>query len=690
MRFMHKEGLKRFFSIILAVCIGLSIPWAVTKTNLVYADQAAVVTAGVTNLNVRSAPSTSGEVLTKIHGGQALNVIETLSGWYKVSFTANGRSYTGYVSASYVTITQSSSGGSAPAAPSADGDFEAYLTAQGFPESYKVDLRTIHAAHPNWQFVAVRTGLDWNSVVENESNLRSTKNLVQGTSSNPHYNWRETAVGYNWATDTFSPYDGTTWFLASKDLVAYYLDPRSYLDERYVFAFEQLTYNANVHNAAGVETILAGSFMSNAVAPGDSRKYSQLIMEAGAATGVSPYHLAARIRQEVGSSASPQTQGTYPGYNGYYNYYNIGASDSAGGGATTKGMIYASTSGSYGRPWNSVYKAISGGAQFIGSGYILRGQDTLYTQKFNVTNAASLYSHQYISNVQATSTEAPKVYNAYSANNMLNQSLVFKIPVYNNMPETATRKPADSGSPNNWLRTLQVDGYGLTPTFTGGTTNYSLIVPNNVASVNISANAVNGNATISGKGNVGLNVGTNNVTVAVRAQNGNVRNYNICIVRRAADGTAAAPTTPSTPTNPTTPTAQFNTSYRISGSTIAGVAGGTNASAFAGALGANGSVQVYAADGTTANSGTVGTGNVVKVTNGATVNTYQVVVKGDLNGDGGTTILDLVMMKKNLLKQYEFSSAQAGAADINQDGSVTIVDLVMVKKNLLGQYQITP
>ena len=37
--------------------------------------------------------------------------------------------------------------------------------------------------------------------------------------------------------------------------------------------------------------------------------------------------------------------------------------------------------------WNSIQKAITGGAEFIGSGYITKGQDTLYYQKFNVISA---------------------------------------------------------------------------------------------------------------------------------------------------------------------------------------------------------------------------------------------------------------------------------------------------------------
>ena len=50
-----------------------------------------------------------------------------------------------------------------------DAEFESYLTAQGFPESYKQPLRQLHTVHPEWTFKAVQTNLAWNDVVAAES-----------------------------------------------------------------------------------------------------------------------------------------------------------------------------------------------------------------------------------------------------------------------------------------------------------------------------------------------------------------------------------------------------------------------------------------------------------------------------------------------------------------------------------------
>ncbi len=67
---------------------------------------------------------------------------------------------------------------------------------------------------------------------------------------------------------------------------------------------------------------------------------------------------------------------TYGGkkYSGVYNTYNIGASDSADGSAATKGLVYAAggsdgSGKSYLRPWNTLEKAVKGGAIYIANNF---------------------------------------------------------------------------------------------------------------------------------------------------------------------------------------------------------------------------------------------------------------------------------------------------------------------------------
>lgn len=635
---------------------------------MVMAETMAQITPGVTNVNVRQKPSTSSTVLTQVNGGQVLTILDNSNpDWYYVTFTKNNVTYTGYVSSQYVTITNGGTGGSS------DADFETALTAQGFPESYKPYLRDLHALHPEWKFVAVQTGLDWNTVIENERNKQGQiKNLINGTASAPHYNWRETEVGYTWATDTWYSYDGTTWFAASRDILAYYMDPRNYLYETYVFAFEQLSYDSSVHNSAGVEAILANSFMWNSVPQGGDQKFSAEIMEAAATYNVSPYHLASRMRQEMGTVAGVNATGTSPNYPGIFNFFNVGSVDSAGGGAVNKGLAWASLSGSYGRPWDSAHKAIMGGAQFVGESYINRGQDTLYTQKFNVTYKDNLYGHQYMTNIQAPSTEARSMYNAYRANGLINSALVFKIPVYTNMPASPVPKPADSGSPNNWLKSLSVSNYAITPSFQGGTTDYSLIVGNEVSSVQISATVVQSNAKVTGTGTVNLSVGTNTIPITVTAQNGSVRTYTLTVIRKESSGGASG--APS-----------LNTNYRIDGSIISGVPVDTDVSAFVSGLGVTGgTVTVYRADGTVLTSGKVGTGCKVVISNGSTTMNYTVVIYGDVSGDGSITALDLLKVQKHIIGASPLSGVYLEAANVKRSGSVSALDLLKIQKHIIG------
>lgn len=153
-------------------------------------------------------------------------------------------------------------------------------------------------------------------------------------------------------------------------------------------------------------------------------------MQAAEYAKVSPYHLASRIRQEMGVNGSDLAKGTYPGYEGYFNFFNIDAYAHSGRPARENGAIYAKQEGSYLRPWTNPYKAILGGADFVGSSYIQREQNTLYLQKFDVTDGGNgRYSHQYMSNVNAPKDEASSLKKAYTDSGLIDTSVfTFEIP----------------------------------------------------------------------------------------------------------------------------------------------------------------------------------------------------------------------------------------------------------------------
>lgn len=599
---------KRIIAVVLAIVLLFIAIVPLQSDNRTAAATTGVVKIGTTSVNFRETPN--GNILKDaggnnimLNGGHPLTILDTSnSSWTKVSTVYDGVTYTGYIASRYVTINTETPTPE-PSVPSDDPEFEAYLTEQGFPESYKNSLRELHRNHPSWKFIAVHTNIEWNTVLANEfCKPGQIKNLVQATSYSPNYNWRSTNVAYDWTIDKWYPQDSTDWFAASDALVTYYIDPRTYLSEPFIFVFESLSYQENVQNIEGVEAILSGSFLHNRQAPGDSqnRTYGQLIIDAAKASGVSPYHLASRMKNEMGNEENPCALGTYSGYLGYFNLFNIGASDTPGGDPRAKGMAYAKEKG-----WNSVELAIKGGAEFLGNGYISVKQDTLYTQKFNVTNTGNLFSHQYMTNVQAPATECQSVYNAYSSRGLLDSSMAFKIPVYLNMPETPSVKPANSGNPNNWLKTLSISGYTLTPTFgVNSTNNYSLIVPLNVSSLTISATTVNSSARITGGvGTVNLAEGTNYININVTAQNGSVRTYKLTVIR----GSASA------------------------GSTVIGGQ-----------------------------------------------------ARGDLNGDGKISTMDLVMVQRIIVGLDALNDINMIVADINGDGKISTMDIVLIQRHIVG------
>ncbi len=737
-----------------------------------YADVERTAVVNATTLNVRSGAGTGFSVVDKLTNGAAVTVLGETNGsdgkvWYQIRFSGStGAEKTGYARSDFIRF---------PVAYSNDSDFEAYLTAQRFPESYKTGLRQLHAMYPNWVFTAQHTNLDWNTVIENESLVG--RNLVYNGSIS---SWKSTAEGaYNWETSTWPSFDSGSYVAASSALIAYYMDPRNFLDDKYVFQFLLHSYDASAHTAEGLRSMVEGTFLSGTAAvsgeygnsggtqggplgplgtgggidlqgpsgsgtgvstqgpsgsggsgsstqssgtqngsgaaagsqgplsgsgnagvstqapgsqsgstgsgnagvstqapgsqsgsgnagvstqapgsqsvsagsgntgvstqapgsqsgsagsgnagvstqapsgsgnsnvsfgapgsvasaggtgssrilggirpvignshllmtitpgmtsgPGSTSSgsssggsgplglvggplagsasgtvsgtdgsgsaaptadYVSIIMNAGVQSGVNPYVLAAMIIQEQGTKGTSNSiSGTVSGYTGYYNFFNIEAYRSGDMEATTRGLWYASQTGSYGRPWNSIDKSITGGALYYGTNYVKVGQDTFYLKKFNV-QGSNLYKHQYMTNIQGAASEGAKLSEAYSTQLKQTSKLEFKIPVYLNMPETACAKPTVDGSPNNKLSGLAVDGFAITPTFNRDTSVYDLIVDSSVTEVKVVASAYSDSAVVSGTGIISLQSGNNEIRITVKAQNGDVREYVIRVVKQ--------------------------------------------------------------------------------------------------------------------------------------------------------------
>lgn len=305
---------------------------------------------------------------------------------------------------------------------------------------YVTLIDSLKKAHPNWTFTILYTGLDWNQVLKNETTAAHGRNLVSGSKTGE---W----VCPSCADDK---YDNGSWKCASEATVAYYMDPRNSLFEDYIFQFENLQWVDGLYTIDGINKILAdckymqGSKITYTKTDGTTgtinKSYAQVIYDAAKANNISPYHLASRIRQEQGpgNNASSTATGKYAGYVGYYNFFNINASGSGSSTIIKNALNYAKN-----KEWTDPKKSINGGATFLASSYINKGQNTAYLQKFDVDNSdGSLYWHQYQQNVSAAKSESSTVLKTYkSIDSSLSWAFNFVIPVYKNMPETKSPQP---------------------------------------------------------------------------------------------------------------------------------------------------------------------------------------------------------------------------------------------------------
>lgn len=521
------ELIKKMISYILSLAIAVSM--AASCLTASAANMTGSCTADV--LNVRSGAGTGYSKTGTVSYGDSLTILsETTDSsgakWYKISCG----NVTGYVSAAYVQLTSSGS------QSSSDADFESYMTKQGFPESYKPYLRKLHEQHPKWIFTAQKLGVDWNTALKEECVVG--RNLVH---SSALASWKSMEKGaYDFNGGYWYGLDGS-WVAASKEIIMYYMDPRNFLNDTYIFMFENQSYDPSYQTESGVKTILADTFMSGSYTCPDTKKkytYSQTFMDAAKKSGVSPYHLASRCRNEQGVNGAPQSLGTVKGYENYFNFFDIQAYATSTMTAAEMGCKYAKTTNpTYLLPWTNQYKSIVGGSIFLGTGYITKGQDTLYLQKFDMVDGGNgLYYHQYMTCVFGQANEAISLKNAYSQD-ILNSAMEFKIPVYNNMPDKLCPKPTSSGDNNNYLKSLSVSGTSISPKFDKFTTSYTATVKAEISSVTINANPLGKSAKVSGKGKVSLKTCENTIKVTCTAASGVKRTYTIKITRKAASQT---------------------------------------------------------------------------------------------------------------------------------------------------------
>ncbi len=582
-------------------------------------------------------------VLTTLTDGTALTVLGTKNDinntlnpatqnvyvWYNVQYFG-GTTYTGYIREDMITVTTHTI---TPPDQNVK-PFEEQLAE--FPESYHSYLTELHQLYPNWIFTADNIDLTYQEAIALENVF--PRKLVE----NQYLSWRSMEYGaFNWNTGSYVSTDGKDrWYGASREVIAYYMDPRNFLNPNDAYIFMKQSYDPNSQSIEGVRELLKGRFLENNYEdPNDTAyggDFAVIIMAAAQQSGGNPYILASTIIQEQDSNGSVFSNGSLS-YNGVtvYNFFNFGVSGTTEDDKRNNGSKYAYDAG-----WTTRSAAIIGGAKKYADGYVnsspsnpYYNQDTYFYKNYNILNPSKIY-HQYAQNVADQVSSSAILRKLYTGN--VTTQLTFRIPVYkdNSLPETPFAIPEKNNNKNNYyFNIIEVDG--LTPSFSRYTYSYGLQVDKDTSIYF----AVPANVYLLTPMTYNLTTGNNRIVLTVRSETGYTNDYVINV--NALSDCVLTLTSTKTPIAP----------------------------------------PEQEEEGTTPNPDTPG-GDTDDPDN--TTPPAPTIKKGDVNGDGVITLSDLAAVRVHLLELALLTGDKFTAGDINSDGAITLSDLAAVRLHLLG------
>ena len=352
------------------------------------------------------------------------------------------------------------------------------------------------------------------------------------------------------------------------------------------------------------------------------------IYEAANELNINPFYIIGKILQEQGSGASALCSGQ--GYNGqfigYYNLFNVKASGNGTEEVILNGLSYAKECG-----WDTPKKSIEGGIGLI-KNYITRGQDTLYYQKFNVTYSP-YYANQYAQNIFDSQSIGQRLKGYYMEADLIESNFIFEVPLYMNMPSSPVKSPSISSVEGELAYVNAIGGLALRASPGGDTIAYV----SEGAQIVITKRATDK----SSDGYYWDQVSTPNGTgyMAREAKDGS-KTYLVVIKQ-----------------------------YEISGENII-VAPGTGITAIPSATTAS---EVF------------GTGAQINFEG----KTYNLVILGDVNGDGKISPADYVKVKNKIMNVTSMNEISECAADANRDGKISPADYVKIKNHIMNASKIS-
>ncbi len=632
--------------------------------NIVLAETRYKGTVTGNEVNIRKGPSTNYSIIKALSINSTYDLVSNTlypdekgcsDGWYQLYYSGSS---TAYICSKYLSVTSYEYEEPTNDLPACEKE----LTEKGFSKTYIEPLCKLKAKYPKWNFVADKNGISFSTAVEKESS--GTKSKIETS----YEGYKSTKSYYDFLTNKFTAVESGTWYVADSRVVAYYLDPRVWLSEEWMFQFEKLSFDESYQTLDTIKAVLAGR---------DILEKAEVIYNVGKELNVNPVYLASRIRQETGGNYTNNSimgkSITYDNkyYEHVYNAYNIGANT-----GYLDGLYYAVKGTAYGKPWITLDKAINGGAQFIAKDYVGKGQDTGYFQKFNVSSytSYSTYSHQYMTNVKAASSEGKMNYNAYKGMDLLSMPFTFVIPVYENMPDAISVLPSKE-NPNNHLKDLKVNGTSIEG-FLHNTFEYTFYISPLTEDINIEGIVIIDGTTVTGDTKIKIlpEETEKNATITVTAKNGDTQNYTVKIIKSIGVTLKVSEIMESLP-------------LKINNEYIGGFTEGYTATSFKELVNSKSNTAVIVVKNSNnieKNNEILVTGDVINITNDNDSKTYNVIINGDVSGDASITIVDLLKVQKHILNYNKLENAYFKAGDTNNDGKVDIVDLLRIQKHILG------
>ena len=523
----------------------------------------------------------------------------------------------------------------------------------------KEQIQQLKTKHPNWSFKILYTDIDWNEAIGKEylGHGSSPKNLVPKTHNS---SWICNICGVDKA------YDNGSWRCASKSGIEYMMDPRNSINEADIFQFEELTSTGSDVNI--VKKMTNGTFLQGR---------EQEITNIANTKGVNAYYIVARLIQEQGKSGSELISGK----TGYYNAFNFGASGSTSEQVIANGLAYAKKKG-----WDTLEKSISGGIDLIANEYIKIGQNTLYFQKFNVTNK-STFAHQYQQNLFAAKTESATLRNTYLDIESYDSKHTFIIPVFKNMPSKACLTPDGNSTATSGADLVKINV----------TTSLKLRkAPEDSTKVDwlwkneIVARLEKGTTKINGAYWDKIQKANGNVGYAPRETFDYETDYKLYLVPiNTTNGSNNSGNNSNSNGNNSNNNSnnnenKYHNTVKVlinDEKKIIKVSPDAIAKDILEAFG--GSVKITKADGSFLNGE-----NDNMATNFIVKDTYTVIKKGDANADGIVNSFDYIRVMNYIMGRKQLNSYEKEAADANNDGIVNSFDYIRIMNYIMGTKKI--